>query len=262
MVALVLLAAVTGCAGERTGAVRGFRPVERGVLTVATAELPAPGFWEDDGRGGYQGFEADLATELAGRLGLDRVEVVRVPFADIVAGELGRADVAISQLTPTRDRDRVLDFTGPYLAAAPGVLVRPGTPARDLAELRELRWVVMASSLLTPVVTDRVRPAGEPQVVATRSAALAALGAGEADAMLLDLPVARALAAAEPDHVEVAAQLTGREALAVALPDGAANHDAVDAALRSMVADGTLTGLADRWLGGDGADVPLIRTTR
>jgi polar amino acid transport system substrate-binding protein len=158
----------------------------------------------------------------------------------------------------------VLDFSTPYLLAAPGVLVRAGTRAPDEAALRELRWVALASSTLTDVLEDQVRPEHDPLVVDTRSDALAAIDAGRADAMLLDLPVALARVAAKPDHYEVVGQLLGQEGLAAALPRGSDNLDAVDSAIRAFVADGTIDDLSQRWLGADLAtgaeDVPLIRT--
>src|SRR6476659_4692806 len=103
----VLLGAValtlSACSSEESAAGSRFEPAKPGVLTVATAFLPAPGFWE--GRSANAGgFEAGLALALAKRLGLERVEVVQVPFASLVEGKLGGADIALSQLTPTQER--------------------------------------------------------------------------------------------------------------------------------------------------------------
>ena len=70
--------------------------------------------------------------------------MVPVPFGDLVGGDLAGADLALSELTPTDEREEVLDFSTPYLVAPPGVLARPGTEAADLAALRKLRWVVVS----------------------------------------------------------------------------------------------------------------------
>jgi polar amino acid transport system substrate-binding protein len=113
------------------------------------------------------------------------------------------------------------------------------------------------------VVVDGVRPDDDPLVVDTRDEALAAIDAQRVDALMLDLPVALALARAAPDRYAVVAQLSEPEGLAVALPDGSDNVQAVDSAIRSFLADGTIDELSERWLGtelGGGADdVPLIR---
>lgn len=230
------------------------------MLAVATAFLPAPGFWEGDPAAPSGGFEQGLAAALAERLGLGRVRVVQVPFARIAAGDLGGADLALAQMTPTGERERVADFTTPYLAAQPGVLVRAGVEAADLSDLQELRWVISRVSTLTPIVRGRVRPNDPPLEVVDRAEALAALRAGHADALLLDLPVALGLARAEPEAFAVIAQLGGGEGLAAVLPDGSRNLEVVDSAIRALAADGTIDGLVSRWLGRSSEDVPLIRT--
>src|SRR5262249_24054739 len=169
-----------------------FVPAKRGTLTVATAFLPAPGFWEGDPP--TQGFEARLAAALAKRLGLDRVRVVQVPFGDIIRGKLHGADLALSQLTPTKEREKDVDFSTPYISAAPGVLARRTVEASDMKELRELRWVVSRFSTLTPILMDTIRPSTPPVVVDDRQQALDILYEGKAEALLLDLPVALGLA--------------------------------------------------------------------
>jgi polar amino acid transport system substrate-binding protein len=252
-----LALAAAGCAAEGDAAGASFEPAHPGVLAVATALVPAPGFWEGPPTDG--GFEAQLATALAHRLGLDRVRVVQVPFGQIVSGHLGGADLAMSQLTPSSEREHSLDFSTPYLTSPPGVLAREGVEAPDLKSLQALRWVTSRTSTLTPIVLRQVRPDTPPISVEDRSAALAVLRSGRADALLLDLPVALGLARDDPGQFTVLGQLPGTEGLAAALPDGSANLEIVDTELRALQADGTIDRLRARWLGSEDA-VPLIRT--
>jgi ABC-type amino acid transport substrate-binding protein len=257
--ALFVCAALSaaGCSGEGSAGSK-FEPAKPGVLTVATAFLPAPGFWQ--GSPPYSGFEAGLAAALAKHLGLNRVAVVQVPFATIVGGKLGGADLALSQLTPTKKREHSLDFSTPYLNAPAGVLATQGVDANDVAGLQKLRWVVSRVSTLTPIVMDRIRPNTDPIEVLDRSAALRVLRAGRADALLLDLPVALGLARDDPVLFQVLGQLSNEEGLAAALPKGSHNVEIVDSAIRSLQADGTIDKLVTRWLGKSEEDVPLIRT--
>lgn len=255
--------AVAGCGDDGDAAGEPFTPAHDGTLTVATAVVPAPGFWDggDDGPP-TRGFEARLAQALADRFGLDDVSVVVVPFADIAGGDLGGADIALTQMTPTEERERDVDFTTPYLTTPPGVLVArdgEGAGARDAEDLQALRWVVVRSTTLAGVVEDRIRPDRTPVEVDDRPTALEQVSGGEADALLLDLAVAQGLAEDRALGFEVAGQLTGDEGLAVVLPEGSDNREAVDSAVRAFKADGTIDDLVDRWLGGDADDVPLIR---
>jgi polar amino acid transport system substrate-binding protein len=256
--ALAVVLVLAGCSGYRGAAGTKFDPATPDVLTVATAFLPAPGFWE--GRPPVSGFEAGLAAALASHLGLERVKVVQMPFTAILGGKFGGADMALSQMTPTKEREEKVDFTTPYLTAPPGVLARRGVEAVDVHGLQGLHWVESSASTLTPIVKDRIRPNGKPVVVEDRSQALAVLRAGRADALLLDLPVALGLARAEPKRFHVLGQLSGGEGLAAVLPKGSSNHEIVDSAIRALTADGTIGRLTSRWLGKSVGDVPLILT--
>jgi polar amino acid transport system substrate-binding protein len=256
--ALAAAALLSGCATRPTAAGSQFVSARPGVLTVATSFLPAPGFWE--GRPPTNGFEARLARALATKLGLQRVRVVQVPFADVTHGRLHGADLALSQVTPTRERERTADFTTPYLTAPPGVLALRTVEASDVYGLRTLRWVIARVSTLTPIVEHTIRPLSAPLVVEDRSKALEALRAGRADALLLDLPVALGLARSEPQRFHVLGQLSGGEELAAVLPHGSSNVEIVDSAIRSLEADGTIGRLTSRWLGTSFDNVPLILT--
>jgi polar amino acid transport system substrate-binding protein len=239
-----------GAAGSK------FKPATPGRLTVATAFLPAPGFWE--GNPPRSGFEATLAIALAHKLGLDGVKVVQVPFASIIRGKLDGADMALSQLTPTTKREQFVDFTTPYLTSPPGVLARRGVEGADVHALKSLQWVVSRTSTLTPILMSKIRPDGSQIVTEDRTQALRVLRAGRADALLLDLPVALGLARAEPNRFHVLGQLSGGEGLAAALPKGSSNGEIVDSEIRALTANGTIGKLAKRWLGTSVGSVPLI----
>ena len=255
VVAVMLTA--SGCGGAAGSA---FQPAHPGVLTVATAFLPARGFWQ--GRPPTSGgFEAGLAAALAKHLGLHRVQVMQVPFAEIVRGKLGGADLALSQLTPTKERGKWVDFSAPYLDAPPAVLARSDVQASDVKGLRGLSWVESRLSTLTPIVRQRIRPSRPPVVVDDRSEALAVLRSGRADALMLDLPVALGLAHGN-SRFHVLGQLDGEEDLAAALPNGSPNREIVDSAIRALEADGTIDDLVSRWLGKNVQGVPLMLTAQ
>src|SRR5437870_7566565 len=99
---------------------------KKGPLKVATS-LPAPGFWNGDTPDSIDGgFEWGIATELADRLGYDGFKLKNVSFDGLVAGKVKGFDVAFSQVTITKDRAKVVDFTVPYFSSDLGILVKTG----------------------------------------------------------------------------------------------------------------------------------------
>jgi polar amino acid transport system substrate-binding protein len=233
------------------------------VLKVATAQLPAAGFWEGTAASPTGGFEWGLAQALAKRFGLTTVNIVEVPFERLISGELDGADLALSQLTGTEGREKVLDFSEPYLPAQPAILTRAGTKVADVASARAQRWTVRRRSTLETFLAKKVRPNKPIQTFDSRQESIDALTSGAADAVLLDLPVASAIASRSGGHLRVAAQFPTEDNLSVALPDQSPNREAIDSAIRALRTDGTLRDLADRWLkvaitGGLAEDIPLI----
>jgi polar amino acid transport system substrate-binding protein len=87
--------------------------LKAGVLTVSTDPNYAPqSVQKPDGT--YEGFDIDVATEVAKRLGVT-VKFVTPDWAIITAGSwAGRWDVSVGSMTVTADRQKVLDFSPPY----------------------------------------------------------------------------------------------------------------------------------------------------
>jgi polar amino acid transport system substrate-binding protein len=84
-----------------------------GVLVVATDANYAPwSFVNNEGQ--LDGFDVDVAKEVAARLGVD-LEFITPEWSAVVAGNWDEAwDVSIGSMTPTDERALVLWFTDPY----------------------------------------------------------------------------------------------------------------------------------------------------
>ena len=87
--------------------------MEAGVLKVSSDPNYAPqSFLNDEGE--LDGFDVDVAKEVASRLGVE-VEFVTPDWDMIVGGNWsGRWDVSIGSMTPTEPRSEVLWFTSAY----------------------------------------------------------------------------------------------------------------------------------------------------
>jgi polar amino acid transport system substrate-binding protein len=240
------------------GGNQGFQPRTPGTLTVGVEAFDPP-YYEGatpETIGG--GFEYDLAHAIAARLRLPRAVFVRSQFYEMAKGPDCRCDVLLSHVSITDSRARQVDFTQPYLNADKAVLVRSGTTVRTPEQARALRWAaVVRDTTSVSLLTDKVKPTGEPQLFVDFSSCIAALASGQVDAVLYDAPTVLAEAFADP-RVVVAGQLKTAEQYATVLRVGSANTTELDDVVSGLKSDGTITRLATRWFGVDPATLPSI----
>jgi polar amino acid transport system substrate-binding protein len=253
--------AATG--GETTvpstgGDVGEFTPVTPDTLTVVTS-LPGPGFWNgDDPESIEGGYEYEIALAMQEKLGLANLEIVNVSFDQLVAGQVGDFDVALSQVTITDERKQVVDFTEPYFESDQGVLVKAGTAVATLDEAKALQWAVQSGTTGETFVSDELQPDSEAQVFQDLSAAFAALDAGQVDAVMMDTAIVLAQAKESGGSQEVAAQFKTGEEYGGILPKGSTNAGAINAIITELKDDGSLGKFAEEWLGGDPSSVPVL----
>ncbi|HZO77550.1 MAG TPA: ABC transporter substrate-binding protein [Solirubrobacteraceae bacterium] len=242
-----------------------FTPRTPHVLTVAMSGYPTAGFWEGTPEHPTGGFEYELAKAMATRFGLRSVRIVVKHFHQIVAGNLGGADLALDLITPTSEREQHLQFSSPYLTDAPTVVVRSGTPIPDLDTAQALRWGATRATTFIGDINKWINPDLPLRIFDQETQMMAALKRGAIDAVLEDLPLAVATASQSHGKLEAAAQLPTKEAIAAALPKDSNNEQAVSSAIRAFSADGTIDRLLKKWVGpaatDAGSSIPLLHTT-
>lgn len=254
------------CGDETSSPAAGtFTPRTPGLLTVVTAEVPSPGFWEGAANHVTGGFEFELAKRIAERMGLKTVRVEIEKFHRIVEGQLDGADLALDLITPTNGRMHALTFSTPYLDAAPTVLVRSGTSVPDLETARGLRWGAVHATTFVEITNSMIRPHTPLRIYRNNSEMVLGLEDRQVDAVLLDLPLAVETADRSGGRLDAAAQLPTPELIAAALPKGSSNEQAVDSAIRAFTNDGTIDHLLRVWIGPKAANaeksLPLLETT-
>jgi len=241
-----------------SGGGSAFTPVTDDTLTVVTS-LPGPGFWNgDDPSAITGGYEYEIAKALQEGLNMGKLKVVNVSFDQLVAGQVGDYDVALSQVTITDERKQVVDFTEPYFESDQGVLVKAGTQVETVDDAKALQWGVQSGTTGADYVTDTLKPDKEPQVFQDLSAGFAALEAGQVDAFMMDTAIVLAQAAQSNGAQEVAAQFKTGEQYGGILPKGSDNADAINAILTQLKDDGSLSRFAEQWLGGDPSAIPVL----
>lgn len=98
---------------------------EAGVIKVGTS-ADYPPFESVDASGNKVGFDVDLMTEIAKRLGV-KLEWVDMPFDSLIAAvQEGKIDASISAFNYSEERDQMIDFSAAYYTSEDAFTVADG----------------------------------------------------------------------------------------------------------------------------------------
>ncbi|MGH3135521.1 MAG: transporter substrate-binding domain-containing protein, partial [Gaiellaceae bacterium] len=112
---LALMLAVSACGGSDESANDLLASIEdKGVLTVSTDPAYPPQSELNEDTNQYEGFDIDVATEIAKRLGVDIAWEAPAWDTIIAGGWNGRWDMSVGSMTITPERAEVVTFTPPY----------------------------------------------------------------------------------------------------------------------------------------------------
>jgi polar amino acid transport system substrate-binding protein len=112
LAAVALIAAACGGGDDASDLLTSIE--EEGVLTVSTDPAYPPQSSLNEDTGEYEGFDIDVATEIAERMGVD-VAWEAPAWETITAGSWnGRWDLSVGSMTVTPERSEVLHFSSPY----------------------------------------------------------------------------------------------------------------------------------------------------
>ena len=240
---------------------------DSGKLTVSTDPAYPPQSSLNEQTGKYEGFDIDVATEIAKRLGVD--VAWETPAWDVItAGSLnGRWDTTVGSMTPTNDRQKVLYFTEPYNYTPAVVVV--GADNNDVTDLstdldgkkigvcagctydQYLQKNLAIDGYTFDFIIDDAQISGYD----TDTTALEDLANGRLDAVITSVTTAQGyIDAGNP--VKIVGDPVFYEPLSVGFdkssdPSSESLFNAVDGIVKDMHADGTLTDLSEKWYGLD-----------
>jgi polar amino acid transport system substrate-binding protein len=245
--------------GEDACATENLAVKETGTLTVGTS-YP---YYEPFKKGPKKdpaGFEPDIVTELAGRMGLSNVAWSIASFESLYAPGSKKYDFSMDQISITEDRAQVVDFSEPYYRIQQGLLVQDGTPIQSAAtmdELKQYKFGAQAGTTGLTYIRDVIQPDEQANQYNDTKDAAQALANGQIDAVVIDVPIAIPLTE-DYAGTTVAAQFITDEGYGMVFEKGSPLVECVNEALQAMTDDGTLQQLQDEWLPELAVDIKVI----
>lgn len=260
--------AATVCEGETDGYLADI--CDAGVIVVSTDPEYPPQSYAEPGSEDFFGFDIDVATEIAARLGVE-IEWQTPAWETITAGNWSqRWDMSVGSMTITEERQAVIDFTQPYYYTPAQMATYAGSGIASIddlsgetvcagADTTYLQW--LEGRLTLPAEAgDIAAPPDGVQGTSFQTDINCAEDwrAGRTNfAGWLSSSTTVAGAIASGFEIELVGDPVFYEPLAVAFDNTVEDNDslvaAVDEIIGEMHADGTLSELSLKWYCADGS---------
>jgi polar amino acid transport system substrate-binding protein len=249
--------------------------VSPGKLTIGTDNPAYPpwfgggtkiSFWKINDPSTGKGFESAVAYAVARRLGFARDQVTwkYTPFNNSFAPGKKAFDFDINQISYTPQRARVVDFSDSYYDVNQAVAVNKGTKIATVTTAAGLKPYELGAQLGTTsyqYIKDKVKPSKKPSVFPTNAGAVQALKNKQIDGLVVDLPTAFYVTAAQVPNSIVLGQFPaqpGGEHFAMVFQKGNSLDACVNKALKTLRDNGTLQKLQQQWLA-KATGAPILR---
>jgi len=228
-----------------------------GKLVIGTSPNYAPNEYKNNA-GEPIGWAIEVGTAVAAKLGLT-AEYKVARFENIIPGIVGGTiDVGESSFTDNVEREKQVDFVNYYVAgiqwaSATGKTVDPDNACGLKVAVQSTTY---QETVEIPAKSDACVKAGKKPIqkiaLNTQDAAANAVALGQADAFSADSPVTLYGIAQLKGKLQPAGKTFDAAPYGLAVAKGTGMAEAVQAALQSMVDDGSYKKILDAWGVADG----------
>ena len=256
----MLSAGVSACGGSSSssgssGTSGGHSIVDRAkndkTLTIGV-KPDQPGLGLQDSAGQYTGFDIDVATYIAKKLGATKINWVPTLSANREAFlQQGKVDMVVATYSVTAKRQKIVSFAGPYYVAHQDILVRAGDNSIRSADDLKGKKVCSGQGSASG---DRIEALYGSKVNLIRlpgyGDCVNQLLGGQVEAVTTDNTILAGFAA-QPQNkgkLKVVGTFFSNEIYGVGLKKGDTKGcEAVNKAITAMYQDGTAKQLWDKW---------------
>ena len=233
----------------------GFTTAVDGVLSMATeATFPPYEYYDGDS---IVGIDVEIAQAIADKLGLE-LQVTDIAFDSIIPGvQSGKYDLGLAGMTVTDERLEQVNFSDSYATGVQVVIVKEGGKVTSVDDLfadgasNVIGTQTGTTGFLYATWDIQDAGLGEVKAFAKTTDAVEALKNGQVDCVILDNEPAKALVAAnEGAGLSILDTEYAVEDYAAAISkDNTALLEAVNGALKELIADGTVQSILDKYIG-------------
>lgn len=202
--------------------------------------------------GNFEGFEVDIVTEAAKRVGMT-VNIQGLDFQPLFAAtSSSRIDVAISSITITKERLGSQSFTQPYYDSDMGVAAKIDGAVKGLADLKGKVVGVLSGSTGDKWARDNQEAQGFSEIKGynTQQECLLDLAAGRVEGVISDIPGMQ-YAFTRMQGLAVVERIKTGEQYGLMMTKDHPLLGKINDAITEMKKDGTLAAIHKKWFGAD-----------
>jgi polar amino acid transport system substrate-binding protein len=250
-----------------------------GKLTIGTDNPAYPPYydipdggatapWELGDPTDGKGFESAFAYALAEKLGFAKEDVnwIVVPFDNSFAPGPKPFDIDINQVSYTADRAQAVDMSDGYYTLNQSIVALKANglaSVTSIAGMKDFKFGAQIGTTSLDTINNVIKPTAKAKVYTTNDEAIAGLKAKQIDGLVVDLPTAFYVTAAQVDNSVIVGQFPAptsgdAEHFSVVLGKGSKLTSCVNQAIAALKSDGTLDAITKEWLS-DKASAPVLQ---
>lgn len=195
------------------------------------------------------GFDVEIGKALAEKMGM-KPEPIATPWQGIIAGlKAERYDAIIGSMTITEEREKEVDFAGPYYVSGAQLFVASGSSIKGIDDIDN---DVTVGVTISTVYEEKAREyTNQVKTYDSDITALRDLAAGRTDAVITDRFVGILAADESGIKVEPAGDLIFVENIGMAVREGNELKGKLDQALKEIKEDGTYLEISNKYFDRD-----------
>ena len=251
LASIMMLGLLAGCGSNTSNSEDNeLGLVEPGKLIMSTnAAFPPYEMTTDDG--GFEGIDVEIAGEIAKKLDLELV-VDDMDFdSALLAVQQGKSDIVMAGVSVTDERKMVMEFSDSYATGIQVVIVQEGSDVTmDNLDDKMIGCQRGTTGYIYASDTPENGGYGEDHVTAfdNGASAVQALKNGQVDCVIIDSAPAAEYVKANPGLTLLDGNWVEEEYAIGLNKDNTALQDAVNNALKELIADGTVQKIIDKYI--------------